>query len=154
MRTPFWFALTSVDHTANSDWYNWSYPGRDRHDDTEAKTALYRGGWKDLNIYVANLQDGLLGYATFPGRKLFRDGVVLLNESLPGGSDRVADTPYQDNGDNIFQCQESLDTCASKPGRDPVHNFMSYGDDPCLDRFTAGQSLRMSNIWVAYRAAQ
>lgn len=183
-RTPFWFVLKSIDHTANSDWYNWSYPGRDRHDDREAKAALHEGGWKDLNMYVANLGDGLLGYANYPGGKLFRDGVVLLNESLPGGDaapynegdtathevghwfglfhtfqngcdnpgDRVADTPYQDNGDNIFSCEESLDTCPSKQGRDPVHNFMSYGDDPCLDRFTAGQSLRMSNVWVAYRA--
>lgn len=186
VRTPFWFVLKSVDHTANSDWYNWSYPGNDPADDREAKAALHEGGWKDLNMYVANLGDGLLGYATFPGGKLFRDGVVLLNESLPGGDaapynegdtathevghwlglfhtfqngcdnpgDRVADTPYQDNGDNIFSCEESLDTCASKPGHDPVHNFMSYGDDPCLDRFTAGQSLRMSNIWVAYRTGQ
>jgi hypothetical protein len=29
---------------------------------------------------------------------------------------------------------------------------MSYGDDPCLDRFTLGQSIRMALIWLAYRA--
>ncbi len=184
--TPFRFTLKSVDHTANSDWFHWSYPGVDRHDDLEAKTALHQGGTKDLNVYIANLQNGLLGYATFPGGRLFRDGLVLLNESLPGGSaapynegdtatheighwlglfhtfqdgcdnpgDRVADTPYQDNGNNIFRCNESADTCPKKWGKDPVHNFMSYGDDPCLDRFTPGQAVRMSDTWVAYRAAK
>ena len=69
--------------------------------------------------------------------------------AFPG--DEVADTPYQDDGDNIFECDESLDTCA-QPGTDPVHNFMSYGDDPCLDEFTRGQSLRMTLAWLVFRA--
>ncbi len=63
----------------------------------------------------------------------------------------MPDTPYQDDGDNIFECDESLNTCP-QPGRDPVHNFMSYGDDPCLDRFSAGQALRMALVWFAFRS--
>jgi hypothetical protein len=69
--------------------------------------------------------------------------------TFPG--DEIPDTAYQDDGDNIFECDESLDTCP-QPGADPVHNFMSYGDDPCLDRFTLGQSIRMTLVWLAYRA--
>jgi hypothetical protein len=184
--TPFRFTLKSVDYTANSDWYDWSYPGNDPADDHEAKAALHKGTYQDLNIYIANLGDGLLGYATFPGGKLVEDGLVMLNESMPGGTaapynegdtatheighwlglyhtfqsgckrpgDRVADTPSQDDGDNIFNCLKSEDTCPDKPGVDPIHNFMNYSDDPCMDRFTPGQADRMSTTWVVYRKNQ
>ena len=64
--------------------------------------------------------------------------------------DAVEDTPYQANGLNIFECDESLDTCA-QPGTDPVHNFMNYSNDLCLDRFTPGQSRRMTDTWLAFR---
>lgn len=177
--TPFRFRLATYDVTPNTDWYNWTFDD----DDRAAKRALHRGGMDDLNVYIANLGDGLLGYAFYPQDEVgFRDGVVLLGKSLPGGSavpynegdtathevghwlglahtfdngceapgDRVEDTPYQDDGPNIFSCRESLNTCP-QPGRDPVHNFMSYGDDPCLDRFTEGQGYRMLLSWLAYR---
>lgn len=184
--TPFQFTLKSVDYTANNDWYDWAYPGSDPSDDHEAKAALHRGTYRDLNVYIANLGDGLLGYATYPGGKLVRDGLVMLNESMPGGSaapynkgdtatheighwlglfhtfqsgcerpgDRVADTPSQDDGDNIFTCKQAEDTCPDKPGVDPVENFMNYSDDLCMDRFTAGQAERMSDSWVAFRKGQ
>lgn len=181
--TIFRFATKSIDYTANDDWYAWSDPDVDPSDDQEAKAALHRGGYDDLNIYITGLEDNLLGYAYFPNEAtLIQDGVVVLNESLPGGSaapynegdtlthevghwfglyhtfengcmapgDAVFDTPYQADGENIFFCNESDDTCP-QPGRDPVHNFMSYGDDPCLDRFTLGQSIRMTLVWLAYR---
>jgi hypothetical protein len=181
--TPFRFRLKSVDRTPDDDWFDWSDPEVDPADDAEAKTALHRGGRDDLNVYVASLADGLLGYAQFPDEtSLTGDGVVVLNESLPGGAasgfnegdtltheaghwlgllhtfengcanpgDHVADTPYQADGDNIFECDAAADTCPA-PGRDPVHNFMSYGDDPCMDRFTTGQALRMGLVWLAYR---
>jgi hypothetical protein len=183
-RTIFRFHTKSIDYTANDDWYDWSDVDVDASDNDEAKASLHRGGFDDLNIYVTGLGDGLLGYATFPfDTTLTDDGVVLLNESLPGGSaepynegdtashevghwlglfhtfengcnfpgDYVGDTPYQDDGDNIFSCEESLNTCP-QPGRDPVHNFMSYGDDPCLDRFTPAQGLRMALTWFTWRA--
>jgi hypothetical protein len=185
-RTPFSFTLVSVDVTRNDDWYDWrlAADGSEDRDAVAAKTSLHRGGWADLNIYVAGLGDGLLGYATFPQDGVLElDGLVLLNDSLPGGAaapynegdtatheighwlglfhtfengcafpgDYVADTPYQLDGDNIFSCDESDDTCPRR-GTDPVHNFMSYGDDPCLDRFTRGQDRRMIGTWLGYRA--
>ena len=69
----------------------------------------------------------------------------------PFGGDHVDDTPAQADGQNIFSCDATLDTCAA-PGTDPVRNFMSYGDDGCLNRFSAGQAERMGQTWLAYRA--
>ncbi len=183
--TPFRFVLAGVDTTADDAWYDWNLTEDFSDEDAEAKEAkraLRVGGWADLNVYIAGLGSGLLGYATFPGGELALDGLVLLNESLPGGSaapynlgdtatheighwlglfhtfqggckgagDHVPDTPAQADGDNIFFCNESDDTC-TKPGLDPVHNFMSYGDDFCLDRFTALQSLRQVHTWLGMR---
>jgi hypothetical protein len=185
-RSPFRFRLASVDVTRNDAWYDWEVngDGTETSEAIAAKKALHRGGWADLNVYIAGLGSGLLGYATFPQDGVLPlDGLVLLNDSLPGGAaapynegdtathetghwlglfhtfengcafpgDYVPDTPYQFDGGNIFFCAESDDTCA-QPGTDPVHNYMSYGDDPCLDRFTTGQNLRMIGTWLAYRA--
>lgn len=184
--SPFRFQLVDIDRTANDAWYDWNLTEDFSDEDAEAKDAkraLHEGGYADLNVYIAGLGSGLLGYATFPRGELALDGLVLLNESLPGGSaapynlgdtatheighwlglfhtfeggcagagDHVSDTPAQLDGDNIFYCNEADDTCP-KPGLDPVHNFMSYGDDACLDRFTEGQNKRQIATWLGQRA--
>jgi hypothetical protein len=43
-----------------------------------------------LNIWVCDLQDGLLGYAQFPGGPAETDGVVLLNTAFGSGGSAVA----------------------------------------------------------------
>lgn len=183
--TPFVFRLArdGIDNRHNTDWFNWSL--YEDTDDREAKRALHRGTMADLNIYIAKLGEGLLGYANYPGTSsLKRDGLVILNGSVPGGyaapynggdtatheighwlnlmhtfengckypGDHVKDTPSQDDGMNVFYCRTRNDTCPAIRGYDPVRNFMSYGDDTCLNQFTDGQSRRMQRAWYTFRA--
>ncbi len=78
----FQFVLRGTDRTNNATWYAAGYGSPAER---EMKTALRVGGQDDLNIYIAGIGDGLLGWATFPGGDPVMDGVVVLNESLPGG---------------------------------------------------------------------
>jgi Pregnancy-associated plasma protein-A len=80
------FNLLQTTVTANDAWYAMQ-PGTTAERD--AKNALRQGTADDLNIYLANIGGGLLGWATFPSdytRSPKMDGVVVLTASLPGGS--------------------------------------------------------------------
>ncbi|MBD3137499.1 zinc metalloprotease [Microbispora bryophytorum] len=62
--------------------------------------------------------------------------------------DSVDDTPaeaYPTNG-----CPSKKDTCPAAGG-DPMHNFMDYAQDRCMREFTAGQGVRVHQMWDAYR---
>lgn len=78
------FDLVSTSYTNNASWYSAGYGSTAER---QMKYALHQGTRDDLNIYVAGIGGGLLGWATFPnGSDALMDGVVLLNASLPGGS--------------------------------------------------------------------
>ncbi len=81
--TPFRFALQGIDFAYNDAWYA-VVPGKDER---EMKAATRIGGKESLNIWTANIGDDLLGWATFPKSSLDpSDGVVILDESMPGGT--------------------------------------------------------------------
>ena len=85
--TAFRFRLAGTTHTVNPAWYVMTPNSKAERD---AKAALRSGGAGTLNVYVANIGAGLLGWATFPqsydtGRG-YLDGVVILDDSMPGGS--------------------------------------------------------------------
>lgn len=180
--TPFRFALAKTTYTVNAEWYTVT-PGRT---EIAMKKALHEGDSETLNVYAANIGAGLLGWAYFPqsynsGAGATKDGVVILDESMPGGTagkyslgdtlthevghwlmlehtfaggcstkgDGVDDTPAEAHPQ--FDCPIGADTCAA-PGLDPIHNFMDYTEDSCMNMFTPGQSARMSDGWVEYRA--
>lgn len=179
--TAFRFDLTDTNFVTNEVWANVA-PGKTERD---MKAALHQGDSETLNVYVADIGGGLLGWAYFPkGYNVGRgyiDGVVILDESMPGGTaepynegdtlthevghwlmlehtfkggcsavnDGVADTPREAGPQ--FYCEER-DSCERSPGTDPIHNFMDYTEDFCMDMFTEGQAARMSDAWQAFRA--
>lgn len=84
--TAFRFALQDLSFVVNADWATMGYGSAEEQ---EAKQALRVGGPGTLNIYAADIGDGLLGWATFPqsyASEPSADGVVLLDESMPRGT--------------------------------------------------------------------
>jgi pregnancy-associated plasma protein-A len=63
--------------------------------------------------------------------------------------DFVDDTPPERTPTS--GCPAGKDTC-SAPGLDPIHNYMDYSFDTCYTEFTPGQSQRMRDSWLFYRA--
>ena len=179
--TGFSFFIDSTDYTNNSSWYTMGF---NSNAEVQAKNALNISPQTTLNIYLANIGQGLLGWATFPSELAGNpsyDGVVMLNESLPGGSAapyNEGDTATHEighwlglyhtfqggcngNGDFVddtpaerspaYGCPSGRDSCRRDAGNDPITNFMDYTDDYCMFEFTDCQTVRMHEQVGTYR---
>lgn len=179
--TGFSFYIDFVETVDNASWYTMGYGS---NAEAQCKAALNIDPATTLNIYTANIGGGLLGWATFPSSLSSNpddDGVVVLTESLPGGSA----APYNEGdtlthevghwlglyhtfqggcngaGDYVddtaperqpaYGCPIGRDTCKKGSEPDPVTNFMDYVDDYCMDNFTPCQAVRMHEHVGAFR---
>jgi hypothetical protein len=178
--SPFRFSLAKIDYTVNAQWYTVT-PGKTERDMKKALytgnsetlnvySAIIGGGLLGWAYFPKGYNNG----------RDYIDGVVMLDESMPGGTagkyaegdtlthevghwlmlehtfkgacsasgDFVADTPRE--AVPQFNCPTGADTC-SAPGLDPIHNFMDYTQDSCMNMFTKGQVERMNDAWVDFR---
>lgn len=129
-----------------------------------------------LNIWVCNLDMGVLGFAQFPGGRKETDGVVIGYKYF--GTEGTVVAPFNLGrttthevghwlnlrhiwGDGPCGNDGVLDTppsegphhgCVSSAescgSPDMVQNFMDYTDDACMNFFTKGQRDRMRSLFV------
>lgn len=175
--TGFSFTLSQTKRHPNNKYYDGCY-----NQDSSMKAEYAVDPANNLNIYTCSPNRGILGYAYYPSsfaESDARHGVVLLDESLPGGSAapyNLGDTATHEvghylglahtfdggcnGGDGVadtpaeasaaYGCPAGRDTCAST-GTDPIYNFMDYTDDDCMNEFTPDQTTRMNDMARIYR---
>ncbi len=181
-RTNFSFYLAGVTRTDNASWFaakNESamkkalrQGGNDALNVYTSTAGVYLG-WAYLPDILtkpstAHLDGIVLDWESVPGASDAYAGQYDLGETLTheaghwlnlehtffGGcnakGDFVDDTPAQKVP--TFGCPVGQDTCKA-PGLDPIHNYMDYSFDSCYTEFTAGQTQRMQDAWLLYRAS-
>lgn len=178
--TGFTFSLKGISRTKNNRWYTGCYSSGTEN---KMKQALAVDPATTMNVYTCSPSGGILGYARFPDsapESSYIHGVVLLDESLPGGSAapyNLGDTGTHEVGHYLglyhtfqggcnnpgdyvadtpaeasaaYGCPTGRDTC-SGGGADPILNFMDYTDDSCMNQFSQGQIDRMHDMVNTYK---
>ena len=179
--TPFRFALVGVTRTVNERWFNAGFGSAAEREMKSALRVGGPETLNFYVTNAGGNLLGWATFPSSYASDPLMDGVVCLYDSLPGGldarfnegdtgthevghwlglyhtfqggcaaiyNDFVSDTPAERSP--AFGCQTGRDTCPGV-GLDPVENFMDYSDDPCLYRFSAGQSARMEAMSLQYR---
>lgn len=70
------------------------------------------------------------------------------------GDDHILDTATQEYDLGVMaQCKHGTNSCPFSEGNDPIHNFMNYSPDCCMDSFTQGQKDHMMAMIQKYRSS-
>jgi hypothetical protein len=180
-KTGFSFRLDGVTRTVNPEWHAMGYGSQtERRAKTALRRGgpdtlnLYLTdgggllGWATFPSHVQAQQgiDGVVvNFGSLPGGAIerFNLGFTATHEvghwlglyhtfqnGCSATGDQVTDTPPQRTPTR--GCPEGKDTCTVDPGLDPIHNFMDYSDDPCYTEFTGGQTERMVEQYLHFRA--
>lgn len=178
--TGFAFTLASTDRTYNTKWSTHRYGSRQMTLMKQALAIDPATTFNLYFCDIGGGLLGYATFPDMYPEDSYLHGVVCLFSSVPGGAaepynegdtatheaghylglyhtfqggcvvpgDYVDDTPYE--GSAAYGCPEGRDTCAD-PGLDPIHNFMDYTDDYCMDHFTVDQATRMNEQMALYR---
>lgn len=176
------FVLAAVERVENAEWYTDLTINSDEEEAMKAALALDPARY--LNVYTASLGNDFLGWADTPDATSevdLQSGVVLLDQSVPGGTAAPFDRGHTGTHEvghwmgllHTFQggcsapndgvadtpqersgatgCPTGRDSCPGDPGLDPITNYMDYSDDVCMTGFTAGQNTRVQALTDQYR---
>ena len=176
----FSFTLASVDRTYNTRWSTHRYGSVNERRMKEALAIDPATTLNVYLCNIGGGLLGYATFPYMYPEDSYMHGVVCLFGSIPGGfaapynegdtatheighflglyhtfqggcvepNDYCADTPPE--AAPAYGCPDGIDTCVGD-GEDPIHNFMDYTDDYCMDHFTGDQSVRIDEQMGLYR---